>query len=105
MARGDVDGALARLARAREAGPRWADPLKVEGDALAARRDWSGALARYAAAAEHAPRWGALHLAWGRALAASGRRDEALAKWRAAAGMDLSAADRAALNRLLGARA
>lgn len=101
LARGDSDGALALLRRARETGPRWADPLKVEGDALAARRDWSGAIARYQAAARQAPRWGALHLARGRALAASGRRGEALATWRAAAGMNLSAADRAALQRLL----
>lgn len=103
LARGDVDGAIRVLRQAQERGPRWADPLKYEGDALAGRRDWDGALSRYAAAAERAPRWGALHLAWGRALAALGRRNDAVAKWRAAAGMDLSAADRAELNRLLGA--
>ena len=105
LARGDLDGAIRLFRQAEERGPRWADPLKYEGDALAAGRDWDGALSRYAAAAERAPRWGALHLAWGRALAASGNRDDALAKWRAAAAMDLSAADRAEVQRLLGPHA
>lgn len=39
----------------------------------------------------------ALHLKWGEALAAQGKADEARAKWRTAAGMDLTAAERAAL--------
>ncbi len=46
---------LARIAEAR--GPRWADPLKVEGDALAAAGDRKAALARYDAALRLAPAW------------------------------------------------
>lgn len=104
LARGDINGAISLFREAQARGPRWADPLKYEGDALTLLRDWSGALSRYTAAAERAPHWGALHLAWGRALAASGHQDEAHARWLAAAAMDLSAAGRAELNSLLTAR-
>ncbi len=57
LARGQFARAvqLARIAEAR--GPRWADPLKVEGDALAADGDRKAALARYDAALRLAPAW------------------------------------------------
>lgn len=96
---GDAAGALALFRRAQEKGPRWADPVKGEADALLRLGRTREALRRYAAAAERAPRWGALHVAWGRALEAEGRRDEAREKYGAAAGMDLSAANRAEVTR------
>jgi tetratricopeptide (TPR) repeat protein len=101
LARGDFDGAIRLFREARERGPRWADPLKFEGDALARRGEHRAALAKYEAAAERAPRWGGLHLAWARALEALGREKQARAKYAQAARLDLSAADRAAVRRLL----
>lgn len=105
LARGDLTGAVADFREASRRGPRWADPLKGWGDALARQGDAAGAVRKYRAAAERAPRWGALHLAWGRALAAQGQGDAAREKYRQAARLDLSAADRAAVARLLAARA
>ena len=96
---GDAAEALTLFRTAQEKGPRWADPVKGEADALVRLGRPREALSRYAAAGERAPRWGALHLAWGRALEAEGRRDEAGEKYRAAGDMDLSAADRAELVR------
>jgi Tfp pilus assembly protein PilF len=98
---GDAAGALALFRTAQEKGPRWADPVKGEADALVRLGRTREALRRYAAAAERAPRWGALHLAWGQALAAEGRSDEARERYRAAAGMDLSAVNRAEVMRRL----
>ena len=105
LARGDFDGAIVQFREANRVGPNWADPLKFHGDALAAKGDHRGAIGKYRAAARLAPRWGALHLAWGRALAAQGQPDAAREKYRQAAALDLSAADRAAVTRLLAARA
>ena len=52
---------LARLAEAR--GPRWADPVKLEADALAATGDLKASLARYDAALRLAPAWADLRRA------------------------------------------
>jgi tetratricopeptide (TPR) repeat protein len=107
LARRDFDGAATLFRRASELGPRWADPLKHWGDAVAlrsvSRRDRGGmaeALRLYQEASERAPRWGALHLEWGRALWYAGRRDEAREKLAAAERMDLGRADRARLERI-----
>ena len=97
MEHGQAAAALPFLAEAKRRAPRWADPLKYEGDALAALGRWSQAQAAYAKAEPFAPKWGALHLKWGEALAKLGKADEARAKWRAAATTDLSPTDRAAL--------
>lgn len=105
LARGDFDGAIVQFREAGRTGPNWADPLKFHGDALAGKGDHRGAIVKYRAAARRAPRWGALHLDWGRALAAQGQVDAAREKYRQAAGLDLSAADRSAVTRLLAARA
>lgn len=104
LARGDFDGAIIQFYEAHRTGPNWADPLKFHGDALAGKGDHRGAIGKYRAAARLAPRWGALHLDWGRALAAQGQAEAAREKYRQAASLDLSAADRAALTRLLAAR-
>ncbi|HZR36448.1 MAG TPA: hypothetical protein VFA75_13835 [Nevskia sp.] len=105
LERGDAQGATSLFRQAEAKAPHWADPYKAEGDALVRLKETSGALDRYAAAGQYAPRWGALHLAWGRAFDALQRRDEARARYQAAAGMDLTAADRAAVNSLLGSPA
>ena len=98
---GDHAGAAAAFAEAHRIEPRWADPLKHWADLLSLQRNWPEAARRYGQAAERAPRWGALHLAWARALWALGRHDEAREKLRSAAGMDLSARDRALLQRMM----
>ena len=102
LARGDPDGAIARLALAHRKGPDYADALELWGEALMRKGDFPGAVARFQAANADAPNWGRNHLRWGQALAAAGRRAEAEAQWRATGGMELSAADRAALARLPG---
>ena len=106
--RGDVDGAIPLFRRAAELAPRWADPLRYWGEALAARAssrnsrsEMEQALPYYQRAAERAPRWGGLHMAWGRALWRLGRFDEAEAKFRAASNMDLSRSDRARVRQIL----
>lgn len=105
LARGDLSGAIADFREAGRRGPGWADPLKGWGDVLARQGDARAAVGKYRDAAERAPRWGALHLAWGRALAAQGQADAAREKYRQASRLDLSAADRTAVARLLAARA
>jgi tetratricopeptide (TPR) repeat protein len=101
LARGDLDGALAEARIGRKLAPRFADPLAAEGEVMLARRDAKAAARLFARAAQFAPRWGRLHLKWGQALAAQGKSDEARAKWRAAASMDLTAGERAELQRMM----
>lgn len=98
---GDVDGAVAKFAMANRVGPKWADPLKYWGDAMMRYGRHREAVRKYAAAAERSQRWGALHLNWGKALWQAGKHDLARAKLRAATKMDLGAADREELQRIL----
>ncbi len=97
LAKGDVDGAIAKLKEANRKGPRFADPLELWGEALMRKGDFNGAVAKFKAADEHAPLWGRNHLRWGQALSRLGRTEDARAQWAASAGLDLSAADRAEL--------
>ena len=97
LARGDARGALEIFRRAEKLAPRFADPPFWSGEALLGLGDAKGAEAAFRKAEPLAPRWGRLHLKWGEALAKLGKEDEARSKWRAAAGMDLTAAERAAL--------
>lgn len=94
---GDVAGALPHFRAAQKSQPKWADPFRYEGDALARLGKWKEAEAAYARAYPLAPKWGGLHLIWGQALARLGRADEARAKWRTAAGLYLTALERAEL--------
>ena len=71
----------------------WGEALLSEGDAKSAS-------AKFRQAARTAPRWGRLHLKWGEALAKLGKAEEARAQWRLAAGMDLTAPERAELQRV-----
>jgi tetratricopeptide (TPR) repeat protein len=99
LARGDVDGAIAKLQIAHQKGPYFADPLELWGEALMRKGDFAGASAKFAEADRYAPRWGHNHLRWSQALARQGRADEAQAQRIMAAAMDLSAQDQAELAR------
>jgi tetratricopeptide (TPR) repeat protein len=101
LARGDVNGAIAKLAEAHRRGPHFADPLELWGEALMRKGDYAGAIAKFAEADKDAPRWGRNHMRWGEALMLSGRYAEARAQYETANGLDLSKPDRAALNVLL----
>ncbi len=101
LARGDLEGAIAKLSLAHAKGPRFADPLELWGEVLMRKGDLAGAIGKFAEADKDAPRWGRNHLMWGQALMLSGRYAEARAQFEAANGMDLSAPDRAALGVLL----
>jgi tetratricopeptide (TPR) repeat protein len=57
---GDPKGAIYRLRIAHLLSPRWADPLKVWGDALVAEQRISAALFRYRQALRRAPQWDAV---------------------------------------------
>ncbi|HEY1612897.1 MAG TPA: hypothetical protein VGF97_04275 [Rhizomicrobium sp.] len=93
----DADAAIAMLKTAHDHGPRFADPLEMWGEALMLKSRSDLALAKFEEANKHAPNWGRLHLEWGKALWYAGMRDEARKQFASAAGLDLSAADKAAL--------
>jgi len=57
LARGDPQGAVAKLELAHAKGPRFADPLELWGEALMAQRNYLGAAAKFGEAAKDAPRW------------------------------------------------
>ncbi len=101
LERGDLDGAVAKAQQAHHKGPRYAEPMVTWGEALMARRDYAGAVSRFAEADKDAPKWGRNHMLWGEALMLAGRYAQARRQYEAAAAMDLSPADRAALDVLL----
>jgi tetratricopeptide (TPR) repeat protein len=101
LARGDVDGAIAKLSAAHAKGPHFADPLELWGEALTRKGDLAGAVAKFAEADKYAPRWARNHLYWGQALMLQGRYAEARAQFEAANGLDLTRPERAALDVLL----
>ena len=100
LAKGDRDGAIAKLAVAHDKGPHFADPLELWGEGLIAKNRSDLAFAKFAEAARYAPNWGRLHLKWGEALLWSGDRAGAAAQFNRAAELDLSSSDRAVLARL-----
>jgi Flp pilus assembly protein TadD len=102
LAKGDLDGASARAQEAHRRSPHFPDALELWGEALLKKGDFAGAVGKFREADKYAPRWGRNHLRWGQALARLGRADEARTQWRAAAGMDLSVADRAELQKVSG---
>ena len=101
IARGQADAAIAKLAKAHRAAPRFADPLELWGEALARKGALADASSKFAEAARYSPRWGRVHLKWGEVLDRSGKRQEAQAHFKAAAELDLSAAERIELNQQL----
>ena len=77
-----------------------ADGLKERSDShgLWMRKNRSDlALAKFAEADKYAPNWGRLHLKWGEALFYAGKPGDAKKQFATAATLDLSPADRAAL--------
>jgi tetratricopeptide (TPR) repeat protein len=57
LAKGDLAGAIGKFQIAHAKGPRFADPLKGWGDALARQGKWNDALAKYDEALKDAPAW------------------------------------------------
>jgi tetratricopeptide (TPR) repeat protein len=77
MAKGDLDGAMAKFEIAHQKGPHFADPLEMWGEALIAGNRSDLALAKFEEADRYAPNWERLHLKWGEALSYLGREDDA----------------------------
>jgi tetratricopeptide (TPR) repeat protein len=98
LARGDVEGAIAKAQESHRRGPHFVDPMEVWGEALMRKGNLQGAVSKFTEADKYAPRWGRNHLRWGEVLLRLGRYHEARAQFEAANGMDLSKPDRAALN-------
>jgi tetratricopeptide (TPR) repeat protein len=90
LARGDTDGAIAKLRLANDKGPHFADALEMWGEALIAKNRSDLALAKFAEAAKYAPNWGRLHLKWGEALLWSGDKDGAKTQFALAATLYLT---------------
>ena len=100
MARGNLDGAIAKFEIAHAKGPHYADPLEIGGEALVAKNRSDLALAKFEDANRYAPNWGRLHLKWGEALLWSGKREEAKKQFALARSLDLTPSEKAALSRL-----
>jgi tetratricopeptide (TPR) repeat protein len=100
MAKGDLDGAIAKFTLANQKGPHFADPLEMWGEALIAKNRSDLALAKFADANKYAPNWGRLHLKWGEALLWSGDKDGARKQFAVASGLDLTAVEKAQLARV-----
>ena len=101
LSKGDLDGAVAKLANASAKAPHFADPLELWGEALVARNRSDLALAKFAQAETCAPNWGRLHLKWGEALMWSGDKDGARRQFALARGLDLTKVERAELAYML----
>jgi tetratricopeptide (TPR) repeat protein len=97
LAKGDIDGAIAKFEEANAKGPHFADPLEMWGEALIAKNRSDLALAKFEEADKYAPKWGRLHLKWGEALYYAGHVAESKRQIARATSLDLSQADRAAL--------
>ena len=69
LARGDADGAIAKLQIAHQKGPHYADALELWGEALMRKGDFPGAAARFAEAGKYAPAWEKNRQLWRQALA------------------------------------
>jgi tetratricopeptide (TPR) repeat protein len=92
--------ALAEAERALAAGPRYADALKLEGDALRKMGRLDEAVDAYAQAEKQAPRWGRLQIDEGVAAARLGKGGEARARFAKAQSLDLSVGDKIVARRL-----
>jgi predicted Zn-dependent protease len=100
MAKGDLEGAIAKLEMAHAKGPRFADPLEFWGEALIARNRSDLALAKFEEAGKYAPNWGRLHLKWGQALLWSGHPADAQKQFDIASALDLTPSDKLELARM-----
>ena len=102
MAKGDLDGAIAKLARANQKGPHFADPLELWGEALMRKNRSDLVLKKFQEANQFAPNWGRLHLKWGEALLWTGDRDGAQKQFALARRLDLTPAEAATLLQVSG---
>jgi tetratricopeptide (TPR) repeat protein len=100
MAKGDLDGAIAKFTLANQKGSHFADPLEMWGEALIAKNRSDLALAKFEEAAKYAPNWGRLHLKWGEALWWSGDKDAARKQFATAATLDLTPPEKSELTRV-----
>jgi tetratricopeptide (TPR) repeat protein len=64
LAKGNIDGAIAKFESAHAKGPNFADPLEGWGEALMAKNRSDLALAKFAEAAKYTPHWDRLNRAW-----------------------------------------
>jgi tetratricopeptide (TPR) repeat protein len=101
LAKGDLDGAIAKFGSAHKKGPHYADPLEMWGEALIAKNRSDLALAKFEEANRYAPNWGRLHLKWGETLWWSGKKDEAHRQLALAGGLDLTAAEKSERARVI----
>ena len=99
MAKGDLDGAIAKFAAANKLGPHFADALEMWGEALVAKNRADLAVPKFAEASKYAPNWGRLHLKWGEALYWTGDKDGAKKQFSIASGA-LTPAEKAELSRM-----
>jgi tetratricopeptide (TPR) repeat protein len=100
LAKGDLDGAIAKFESAHRKGPHYADPLEMWGEALIAKNRSDLALAKFEEADKSAPSWGRLHLEWGEALYYAGQRAEAHKQFTTAALLDLTPPEKSVLARM-----
>jgi tetratricopeptide (TPR) repeat protein len=100
LAKGDLDGAIAKFASANKKGPHFADPLEMWGEALIAKNRSDLAVAKFADAAKYAPNWGRLHLKWGEALWWSGDKDAARKQFAVAHTLGLTASEKSQLAKM-----
>jgi tetratricopeptide (TPR) repeat protein len=98
MAKGDLNGAIAKFTLANQKGPHFADPLEMWGEALIAQNRSDLALPKFEAANKYAPNWGRLHLKWGEALLWSGDKDGARKQFAIASRLDLTGMEKAELS-------
>ena len=89
-AKGDLNGAVAKLESANRKGPHFADPLEMWGEVLIAKNRSDLALVKFEEAAKYAPNWGRLHLKWGEALWWSGDKANATKQFTTAEHLDLA---------------
>ncbi len=101
LAKGDLDGAIAKFEAAHKKGPRFADPLEMWGEALIAKSRSDLALAKFEEANKYAPNWGRQHLKWGEALWWSGKRDDAKKQFAIASELDLTPVEKSELARVM----
>ncbi|HTT98469.1 MAG TPA: hypothetical protein VMF58_10495 [Rhizomicrobium sp.] len=100
MAKGDLDGAIAKFGSAHTKGPHYADPLEMWGEALIRKNRSDLALAKFEEASKYAPTWGRLHLKWGEALWWAGKHDDAKKQFAIAAGLDMTPAEKSELTKV-----
>ncbi len=99
-AKGDLNGAIAKLELATDKGPHFADTRELWGELLILTRRSDLASQRFASAAKDAPNWGRLHLKWGEALLWSGDAAGAKKQFAIAGGLFLTAGERSELARV-----